>query len=92
MSVTYRGNHSATCSQSIYVWNWAYGYWVRFSSTTGGLSESEITFSPTSSLTSHVSGTSGDGEVAVRVHCTRSDSTGFVTSGDLMRVTFVRPA
>jgi hypothetical protein len=92
MSVTYRGSHSATCSQSIYLWNWSYGYWVRFSSTTGGLSESEVTFSPTSSLTSYVSGTSVDGEVAVRVHCIRGDSTPFVTSGELMRVTFWKPA
>jgi hypothetical protein len=92
LTVTYRGSHSASCAQGVYLWNWANGYWVRFSSATAGATETEFTFSLTGSLASFVSGTAGDGDVAVRVHCTRSDGVAFTTSGDLMRVTFWKPA
>jgi hypothetical protein len=93
LTVTFRGSHSAACTQAIYLWNWSSGYWVRYSSTTaGGPTETEASFTVTGALASHVSGSTGDGDVAVRVHCTRTDSVGFTTSGDLMRVTFWRPA
>lgn len=92
LSISYRGSHSAACSQGIYLWNWSNGYWVRYSSTAGGPSETEASFTLTGALGSYVSGTTGNGDVAVRVHCTRSDTVGFTTSGDLMRVTFWRPA
>jgi hypothetical protein len=91
LSVTYRGSHSASCEQTIYLWNWSIGYWVRFASGGGGPSETEVTFSPGTSLDSYVSGTAGDGEVAVRVHCARSDAVGFTSAGDLMKVTFWKP-
>jgi hypothetical protein len=92
LSVAYRGSHSASCTQGIYLWNWANGYWVRYSSTTGGPTETEASFTLTGSLASYVSGTTGDGDVAVRVHCTRTDTVGFRTGGDLMRVTYWKPA
>lgn len=88
LTITYRGNHSAACTQGIYLWNWANGYWVRFSSASGGPTETEASFTVTGAVSTYVSGTSGNGEVAVRVHCTRSDTVGFTTGGDLMRVTF----
>lgn len=92
MTVTYRGSHSASCSQRVYLYNWTSAAWVLFSSTTGGTAESEVTFSPTSSLASYVSGTTGNGDVAVRVHCTRSDTLAFTTNADLMKVTYSKPA
>lgn len=92
LTIAYRGSHSAACSQGIYLWNWSNGYWVRFSSTTGGPSETETSFTLGGSLAGYVSGATGNGDVAVRVHCTRSDTASFTTSGDLMRVTFWRPA
>ena len=90
--VTYRGSHSAICEQTLYLWSFAMGHWVRVASGLGGPTETEVTFSPAGSLTSYVSGTAGDGEVAVRVHCTRSDAVGFTSAGDLMQVTFWKPA
>jgi hypothetical protein len=92
LTVTYRGSHSAPCEQTIYLWNWEIGYWVRFASGGGGPGETEVTFSPGASVASFVSGTSGDGEVAVRVHCTRTDSVAFKSAGDLLRVVFWRTA
>jgi hypothetical protein len=88
VTITYRGSHSAPCTQGIYLWNWLNGYWVRFSSASGGPTETESSFTVTGAVATYVSGTSGIGEVAVRVHCTRSDAVGFSTRGDLMRVTF----
>ena len=41
-------------------------------------------------LADYVSGTTGDGDVAVRVRCTRADAYNFATRGDLLRVTFTR--
>lgn len=92
LAVLFRGSHSAACAQSIYLWNWANGYWVRYSSMNGGPTEAEASFSLTGELASYVSGTTGNGEVAVRVHCTRSDTVGFTTSGDLLRVSTWSPA
>jgi hypothetical protein len=91
LTVTYRGSHSAACEQTLYLWNFALGHWVRFASGPAGPTETEVTFSPAGSLASYVGGTAGDGEVAVRVHCTRSDGVGFTSAGDLMQVTFWKP-
>jgi uncharacterized protein YkwD len=91
LAVAYRGSHSAACTQGIYLWSWSSGYWVRFSSTSGSTSETEASFTLTGSLAGYVSGTTGNGDVAVRVHCTRSDTVAFTTGGDLMRVTFWNP-
>jgi carboxypeptidase T len=86
LSGTYRGSHSASCSQGVYLYNWSSGTWARFSATTAGTVENEAAFSPTSSLASYVSGPSGNGDVAMRVHCTRSSN--FTTSAELMKVTY----
>jgi hypothetical protein len=90
--VTYRGSHSNSCTQSLYLWNWSNGYWIRAHRSSSGPVKTEASFTVTGSLASYVSGAGGDGDVAVRVHCTRSDPVGFTTSADLMRVTFSKPA
>jgi uncharacterized protein YkwD len=92
LAVTYRGSHTASCSQAVYLWHWANGYWVRFASSNGGPAETQTTFTVTASVASYVSNVSGNGDVAVRVHCTSTGTSSFVTSGDLMRVTSWRPA
>jgi uncharacterized protein YkwD len=92
LTITYRGSHSATCAQGVYLWNWSYGYWVRFWSANVGPTETEAAFTLTGSLASYVSGLSGDGDVAVRIHCTRADTVGFTSAADLMRVAFWKPA
>jgi hypothetical protein len=88
LSVTYAGSHSARCRQTISLWNWTTGSWERFSVTSGGPVKSEVTFSPATSLGSYVSGTLGDGDVMVRVHCRRNDRLRFTTRGDLLQVAF----
>ncbi|HEV3407934.1 MAG TPA: S8 family serine peptidase, partial [Gaiellaceae bacterium] len=88
LKVTYKGKNSASCSQTISVYNWTTGYWVQLDSRTVGTSEVSATVGPSGTLADYVSGTSGDGDVAVRIRCARSDSTSFYASGDLMKVVY----
>ena len=88
LKVTYKGKNSASCSQTVSVYNWTTGYWVQLDARTVGTSEVSITVAPTGTLADYVSGTTGDGDVAVRIRCTRSDSTSFYASGDLMKVVY----
>jgi excinuclease ABC subunit C len=55
-----------------------------------GTSEVSATLTVAGTLADYVTGTSGDGDVAVRVRCTRGDSTSFYTSGDLMKIVYAR--
>jgi hypothetical protein len=88
LKITYKGKNSASCSQAIYVYNWTSGYWVGLDTRTVGTSEVSVTATPTGTLADYVSGTSGDGDVAVRIRCARSDSVNFYASGDLMKVVY----
>ena len=88
LKVTYKGKSSASCSQTLWVYNWTAGYWVQLDGRTVGTSEGSVTVAPSGTLADYVSGASGDGDVAVRVRCTRSDSTSFYASGDLMKVVY----
>ena len=88
LEVTYRGKSSATCNQAVFLYNWTTGVWVRLDARSAGTSEAAVTVAVTGSLADHVSGTSGDGDVAVRVRCTRGDYVNFFTSGDLLQITY----
>jgi hypothetical protein len=48
-----------------------------------------VNASPTGTPADYVSGSTGDGEVAVRIRCSRSDGS-FYTSADLLRITYQR--
>ena len=45
---------------------------------------------PGGNAADYVSGTAGDGELQLRVRCTRS-KLGFLASGDLMQIAYDRP-
>jgi serine protease AprX len=89
LKITYRGKSYRTCTQVVYVYNWTTGGWVQLDSRSVSTSEIEVNASPTGTLADYVSGSSGDGEVAVRIRCSRSDSS-FFTSADLLRITYQR--
>ena len=55
-----------------------------------GTSETGFTVALGGTLANYVSGTSGDGDVALRVRCTRSDSVNFHVSGDLMKIAYTK--
>jgi uncharacterized protein YkwD len=87
LQVGYRGLNSAACTQTVSIWNWS-GYWVTLDSRSVGTTELEVTALPSGTLASYVSGTTGNGDVAVRVRCTRTDSTAFYGSGDVMKIVY----
>jgi hypothetical protein len=88
LSVTYAGSESATCSQTVSIWNWTSGYWLRLDARSVGTTAATITVTPAGTLASYVSGTTGSGDVAVLVQCARTDATPFVTSADLLNVVY----
>ena len=88
LNVTYRGKSSYSCTQVVYIYNWTAGVWTQLDSRSVGTTESQVDRSPTGTLADYVSGTSGDGDVAVRIRCSRAGS--FFASGDLLRITYQR--
>jgi subtilisin len=92
LKVTYKGKNSSTCTQRVYVYrfNGSTG-WVQLDARSVGTTEAEVAnLSPSGPSADYVSGTSGDGEVRVRVRCTRS-SPSFYASGDLLKIGYDRP-
>ncbi|HEY7660756.1 MAG TPA: zinc-dependent metalloprotease family protein [Actinomycetota bacterium] len=82
---TYSGLSSATCTQVISIWRWTDSTWVQLDSRSIGATEVLIgNLTPSGSLGDFVSGTSGPGEVRVRVSC--SGSATFNLSGDLLQI------
>ena len=88
MNVTYKDKNSASCDQVVAIYNWTTGYWIQLDKRSVGTTEVEIAAAPGGTLADYVSGSSGDGDVAVRVRCTRGASVNFYASGDLMRIAY----
>jgi hypothetical protein len=90
LAITYKGMSSQSCTQTVAVWRWTTSQWVQLDSRTAATTEVLIAdLRPAGTLADLVSGTAGDGELRVRVQCTRSSS--FFTSADLMKIVYVRP-
>jgi subtilisin len=90
LTVIYKGKNSATCTQTIHLYRWTTGSWVQLESRSVGTSEVLVQKSPTGTLADFVSGSSGDGDVRVRIRSTRSSGT-FYTSADQLNVTLTKP-
>ena len=91
LRVSYTGKNSQSCTQVVYIWRWSTSSWRELSSRTVGTTEvALVNLVPSGSAANYVSGTSGDGEVRVRVRCRRS-SPSFFASGDLLQISYVRP-
>jgi glucose/arabinose dehydrogenase len=83
LAVTYKGANSRSCSQSVAVWRWTTSSWVVLA--TQSVSTTEVLHSalvPTGALADYVSGTSGNGDVRVRIRCTTTAN--FTSRGDLL--------
>jgi uncharacterized protein YkwD len=85
---TYRGKNSVSCSQTVAIWKWTTSSWVVLDSRSVSTTEVEINVTPSGTLADYVSGSSGDGDVAIQVRCSRSDYTSFYSSGDLMKIVY----
>ena len=90
LQVTFRGKSSAACTQSLGIWSWTASRWVSLGSRSVGATEVQVDKAPSGRLADYVSGASGDGELRIRAHCTRTASS-FYTSGDLLRLVYERP-
>jgi len=95
LKIAYKGKNSRSCTQEIYVYSFdpppgGLPGWVRLDTRPVGTSEILINLAPGGTLADYVSGTSGDGELQVRVRCTRS-SPSFYASGDLLKIDYERP-
>jgi hypothetical protein len=89
LRVSYSGRNSASCTQAVHIWRWTTNSWVQLNSRSVGATEIALAdLAPAGAAADYVSGTTGDGEVRVRIRCTRTAN--FVASGDLMRITYQR--
>jgi hypothetical protein len=88
LRVTYSGLSSLTCTQNVRIWNWSYGYWVSLDTRSVGSTEVGLTVAPGGTLSAYVSGSTGNGDVAVAIRCSRSDSTSFFTSADFLQIAY----
>jgi hypothetical protein len=89
LKVTYRGRSSYSCTQIVYLYNWTTGVWTQLDSRSVGTSEVQVDRTASGTLADYVSGASGDGDVAVRIRCSRSSGS-FYASADLLRITYQR--
>jgi hypothetical protein len=87
LSATYRGLSSATCTQVVSIFRWTDSTWVQLDSRSVGTTEIEVAgLSPSGTLADFVSGTTGNGDVRIRVSCS-TPSTAFNLSADLLKIT-----
>ncbi len=70
LRVSYAGKNSRSCTQTVAIWNWNNTSWVQLDSRSVGTTEVSIAnLVPGGTLSRYVSGTTGDGELRVRVRC-----------------------
>jgi hypothetical protein len=91
LRVSYAGKNSRSCAQTVSIYRWSSGSWIDLDTRTVGTTEvAVLNLAPTGTLANYVSGSSGNGEVRVRVRCQTSSGT-FFASGDLLQITYQRP-
>lgn len=86
LTASYRGMNSVACNQTVGVWNWTKGAWVWLDSRSVGAAEVAVTVIPGGTLAEYVSGSTGNGDVAVMVRC--SAASGFFVSADHMKIDY----
>jgi subtilisin family serine protease len=90
LRLSYRGNSSAKCTQTVAAYRWTTRTWVALDSRAVGATEVQVVKTPTGTLADYVSGATGAGEIRLRARCTRTASA-FHTRGDLMQAVYTRP-
>jgi subtilisin family serine protease len=90
LKVSYRGKNSRKCTQRLYIRRFSDNSWRELDSRSVNSTEVLVEKLPSGSAANYVSGTTGDGEVRVRVRCTTSSGS-FVASADLMKIAYNVP-
>jgi serine protease AprX len=90
LKVTYSGKNSASCTQTMAIWRWTDSTWVQLDSrSVGGTEVLVADRAPSAAAADYVNGTSGNGDVRVRIRCTRSSwLSSFYASGDLLKIVY----
>jgi hypothetical protein len=90
LSISYKGlNSQSSVTQTIAIWRWTDSTWVQLDSRTVGTTEVSIAnLIPGGTLADYVNGTSGVGELRIRVGGTRSGTTNYISQGDLLFITY----
>jgi glucose/arabinose dehydrogenase len=83
LAVTYKGANSRTCTQTVSIWRWTTSTWVVLATRSVGTTEVQHSaLVPTGALADYISGTSGNGDVRLRIRCTTTLS--FTSRGELL--------
>jgi hypothetical protein len=89
LELTYKGGNTRACTQTVQLWNWRTAAWVGVDRRTVGPTEAEIIKrAPGGTPADYVSGTTGPGELRVRVSCQRSSA--FTANADLLKILYDR--
>ncbi|MDX6398224.1 MAG: hypothetical protein QOJ43_1632 [Gaiellaceae bacterium] len=88
LSTTYRGFNSSACTQTLSIWNWRTAAWTSLGSRSVGPTEVETKATPTGTLADYVSGTTGNGDVAVAVSCAGPLLSTFSSSAELLKISY----
>jgi Bacterial Ig-like domain len=91
LKASYAVKASASCSGTASIWRFTTSSWVQLDSRS--LSTSEVLVQnlvPSGTLADYVSGTSGEGDVRIRIRCTKSFSS-FYLSADLVKLVSAAP-
>jgi hypothetical protein len=86
LTLTYAGATSASCSQTVYAYDWTTGAWRSVDTRTVGTSQVAITAAAPGAPADYVSGTGSSGSVRVRVRCTSTER--FTTRANLVSVAY----
>ena len=90
LNVNYRGKNSRSCTQSIAIWNWTSSLWVQLDSRTVSTTEIAINnLTPGGTFADYVSGTTGNGEVRVKVKC--QSTANLISRGEIMNIVYTLP-
>jgi hypothetical protein len=90
LRINYKGKNSRNCTQTIAIWSWTSNAWVQLDSRTVGTTEVAINnLTPSGTLANYVSGSTGSGDVRVRVAC--QTTANFTNQGDLLSIIYDAP-
>jgi subtilisin family serine protease len=87
LEVAFSGRNSLSCNQKVSIFHWGSQSWVDLDARTVGTNETSIQRSVGGALADYVSGSSGNGEVRVRIKCVMKKQN-FTASADLLKVTY----
>jgi Tol biopolymer transport system component len=87
-NVTYVGKNSLDCVLKLSLFDWTRATWATVSSQTVGANEELVRDLVLAATGDYVSGSSGSGEMRVRMSCARMDSLPFTSSADMLAVSY----